>query len=81
MNRLTFEEARAKFGDMYCVLIVRQQKRGVIPLIVKDLFDSHYDLVLREREELLGFHRYLKYILCHFEKSDRPTTGAWKGDF
>jgi CspA family cold shock protein len=70
-GRLSFEEARERFGIFYCERVVRQFERGVLPPLVKDFFDRHRDLILSSPREMQGFFRYLINIYCYFGDSEK----------
>ncbi|MDR2392076.1 MAG: cold shock domain-containing protein [Planctomycetota bacterium] len=67
-NKKPFFWAREKFGVLYVERVVRAVERGVLPPVVKDLFDRHRDIVLADPREMLGFFRYVTNILCYFKK-------------
>lgn len=65
-NRLDFATAQERFGVFYVERVVRQTQRGMLPPLMKSLIDSHRDVALRNREEMLGLFRYLTNLLCYF---------------
>lgn len=71
-KRISFEEAREKFGVFYTERIVRQNTRNeggkiLMPDIVLKWFEKHRQLALSKREEMLGLFRFVTSILCYFE--------------
>lgn len=65
-KRIDFDTARERFGVLYNEGVVRQEARGVVKPIVKQFVDRHRETVLRSREEMLAFFRYLTNVYCHF---------------
>jgi CspA family cold shock protein len=65
-KRMRFDKAKELFGNFYVEKVVRQNKRGMLPDIVVELFDSHKDVILSDEAEMKGFFRYLTNILCFF---------------
>lgn len=66
-----FDAVCAQFGQFYTRGVVYQAKRGSVKPSVKALFDVHLHLVLKSRQEMVGFLEYLTSILCYFEGSTK----------
>jgi len=65
-GRISFATARERFGVLYNEGVVRQETRGVVKPVVKQFVDRHRETMLKSREEMLGFFRYLTNVYCHF---------------
>lgn len=66
-ERLSFEDAKTRFGTFYTERIVRQVNRGHVPEEVKEFIDAHRDQVLSSKHEMLALFRYLTNVLCYFK--------------
>lgn len=71
-KRISFEEAREKFGIFYTERVVRQNNRNqgdktIMPDIVLEWFNRHRELAISSKEEMLGLFRFITSVLCYFE--------------
>ncbi len=70
-GRTDFADAKERFGIFYTERVIRQEKRGQLPPIVRRLFETHRELALANQKEMLGLFRYLTSILCYFGDRDK----------
>jgi len=70
-NRISFDDARERFGVFYVERVVRQVERKVLPPVVKELVDAHRETALKETRQMLALFRYITNIYCYFGESDK----------
>ena len=68
---IVFPEAVIRIDKLYNFILYQSKRRvdnsAVIPTVVKDFFEGHFELMKSSKKELIGFSEYLLSIYCKFD--------------